>query len=121
MNRPIAAKLVHSMFLLSIAVVHVWAAFRFNRNAYSPVQSALEQIGLYLVPLLPIAVLAFSGRSYTKLFGTFYTLMTLMLVLTLSGQAQEAWTYLVLQLPVLWMGGMIAFSSLFAKKPQEPG
>lgn len=118
MNRQIATRLVHSTFILSIALVHIWAAFRFNQNAFSPVQSALEQIGLSLIPLIPIAILALSGQSNAKLFNMFYSVMTLLLVLTLSCQASETWIYLLLQLPVLWICGLIAFLSLFAKKPQ---
>lgn len=112
-----SARLACTSLALLIALVHAWAAFWFNRNADHPVQAALQQCVLFLFPLLPISLLVFFDRPYPMLFGMFYSLMALLIAaMLLSGD--ESWIFLVLQLPVLWISGAIAFSALFANKPR---
>lgn len=108
MNDKTAAKVVYTLLALSIAVNHVWYAFKANYGAFSPTSSALQQAGIFLVPLAIVASQAYAARPRHIFLISFYCLTFFLMMAAWVAKSDEIWIYQFTQLPLFCVYALIA-------------
>jgi len=108
MNEKTAARFVYVCLTLSIALNHVWYAFKANYGAFSPTSSALQQSGIFLAPLAIVASHAFTARPRHIFLISFYALTFFLMVLAWIAKSEEVWVYQFTQLPLFCVYALMA-------------
>ncbi|MES2018115.1 MAG: hypothetical protein V4484_16630 [Pseudomonadota bacterium] len=112
MNHTSFSRMVYLSALTALATPIVWAAFWYNKGAFSVLNSATQQMCLYLLPMLPIGIMAWRPKVHPVPFVVFFCIMTPLLALTYTQRDGIGWLYSLMALPVIWSFGVFACISI---------
>ncbi len=109
------AQTTRTLYLTALAILCapiVWASFWYNKNAYSVLDSAVQQMGLYFVPMAALAVRAWLPKVNPVPFGLFFFVMIPLVTLSYTERADTGWIYLLLEIPVIWAAAVYSCISI---------
>jgi hypothetical protein len=111
-----AIGMFYLIFFLIAFVPMIWASIWFNKGSYSVGTSAFEQTILFTAPLLFAIYRGFKPGVNHYVYACFFLVIFPLEWLNYSERSRDGWLYLLAQLPVIWIFGIYALTSII-KKP----